>query len=353
MAITPIWRAGAETQHIGELDAHAAATYGSGNMTVSSTQARNGTYSFRNSGSSIPRGRYITSTTQVRSGMSIFHNGVSGAGATNNAIIFLTTGTYDIIVQWASDTNTIEIVVNGVVQASIAAASSGMTTTSTWYHCGLNVKANGTAGWVSFYVDGVQKTTWTGNTGTAINGVFFGGGNTAATWVGFNYNDDFYVDDTVGETDAAPPAIELPYLPVSGAGSNTGWSVYGVGSNYQAVDDTGAPNDLTDFVFGTSSGLNDSYAVTNTTGGVTVPSGRSIAAVIPCAWAQRTDAATARTLKLGTLLSGTTVLGSAQALPVGSFGMIQERQATKPGGGSWSTSDVDSMEYVQETAGSF
>jgi hypothetical protein len=351
MAITPLWRTGGELQHINETNEYGALG-SAGAFSVSSTKFKTGGFSFATGTTSRPIGRAFTSTTQIRAGVFLNHNSTGGASTNRPVLCMVDVGTASLI-QWAGDTSLIEMIINGSTVASVSLATAGIATVNTWYHIGWTYKAHASTGFFSLYVDGVLKLTYSGNTGSGIVGTYFGGRNNTSGWTGSAYFDDFYVDDTVGEADAAPPAIELPWLPISGAGSNTGWSVYGVGSNYQAVDDSGAPNDLTDFAFGTSSGLNDSYAVTNTTAGVTVPSGRSIAAVIPCAWAQRTDAASASTLKLGTLLSGTTVLGSAQTLPVGSFGMIQERQATKPGGGSWLTSDVDSMEYVQETAGSF
>jgi hypothetical protein len=354
MAITPLWRAGAEMQHLGECTEYTV--FGnSGVNVISSTKAQSGTYSFRTT-TGYPVGKVITSTTQIRAGVFVNHAGNTNTNSRSGILGVLTDmATPFCRCQWNGNTSNLELIVNNSSVATVNETTAGFATTNTWYHVGMTYKANATTGFFTIYIDGVQRLTWSGNTGTAITGVYFGGGlgSIGAGWASAAYFDDFYIDDTVGEADAAPPTIELPWLPISGAGSNTGWSVYGAGSNYQAVDDSGAPNDLSDFAFGTSSGLNDSYAVTNTTGGVTVPSGRSIAAVIPCAWAHRTDAASASTLKLGSLLSGTTVLGSAQTLPVGAFGMIQERQATKPGGGSWTTSDADSMEYVQETAGSF
>lgn len=355
MTITALWRAGAEIQHVNELDEfdpNLPSDNTTGSMTVSSVKFKTGAFSFAGSSAPKPRGKTITSTTQIRSGVYLNHPGITASG---QAVLFYIGSTINIWVQWNQTTGNLELYVNTTLQASVAATTGGFSTTDTWRHLGIACKADAAAGFVSFYIDGVQRLTFSGNTGTAITSVAFGGNNNAIG-NGFSstaYWDDFYIDDTVGEADAAPTAILLPFLLPNGAGTTTGWGVYGVASNYLAVDETGAPNDLTDFVFGTSSGLNDKYAVTNTTAGVTVPSGQSIAAVILAAWAQRTDAAKASTLKLGSLLSGTTVLGSAQTLPVGSFGIIQERQATKPGGGTWSEANVDSMEYVQETAGTF
>lgn len=353
MTVTRIFQAGAELQHINEIESHSLSTYGSlaGTPAVSNTKAKTGAYSFAFSGTDRPIGKAFSSTTQVRANYYLNHAGVTGAASSNNAVIFLITGTFDILIQWASDTATIELLVNGTIQASLAAASSAMTATNTWYALGINVKANASTGWVSFYVDGVQKLTWTGNTGSSITGVYGGGRNSSSTWNGTEYIDDLCIDDTVGEADAAPPSPRFSFLLPNGAGNYTNWTA-NTGSNYAAVDDSGAPNDETDYVYATSSGLKDSYALTNTTAGVTVPSGYQIDAVIPIAWARKTDAGTASTLKVGTRLSSTDNIGSAQTLTT-SFGPVWERQTTDPSGGAWSEADIDSAEIVIESAGSY
>lgn len=355
MTVTRIYQAGAEIRHINELDAYpGVVAYGITTAIISSSKAHTGAYSFKLDTNDIPRGKTFSSTTQVRANVYLNHSGVSGVDSTKNAVLWLITGSsFDILVQWAADTSTIELVVNGTIQASVNAASSGMSTTDTWYALGINVKAHTSTGWVSFYVDGVQKLTWTGNTGSSITGVYLGGRNTANTMTEA-YWDDFCADDTEGESDGVPPSPRFPFLLPNGAGNYTSWSV-NTGSNYEAVDDSASPDDDTTYVYTMASGTKDSYALTNTTAGVTVPSGYAIDAVIPVAWARKTDAGTATTLKIGTRLSATDVVSAAQSLGIayGSSGTVWDRQTTKPGGGSWAESDINSAELLLESAGAF
>lgn len=351
MTITRLWLAGAELQHVNELTEYSG--YGSASVSVatSSTKAKTGTYSFRFDSNNLPRGK-VVSTTQLRAGFFLNHAGLTGASG--KGILGLINSTVgDIIIQWYGTGDVVELLVNGTIRDTDPVATVGIVTQNTWYHIGIAAKADATNGWVSVYVDGVLRLTWIGNTGTNFTGVFFAGRNsgTSSGWNTFAYVDDFYVDSTVGEADAAPPSPRFSFLPVNGAGNYTNWTP-NTGTNSGAVDDSGAPNDDTDYVYATAAAVKDSYALVNTTAGVTVPSGYSIEAVIPVAWARKTDAGTASTLKLGTRLSSTDLVGSAQTLAT-AYGPIMERQTAKPGGGAWSTSDVDSAEFYAESAGSY
>jgi hypothetical protein len=321
----------------------------SGSAIVSSTKFKTGGWSFLASSGNKPRGKVFASTTQIRAGVFLNHGGaVSG-----QAVLLNVGSSFDIWVQWNVTTGNLELYVNTTLQASVAPSAGGFSTSNTWFHLGIACKADAATGFVSFYIDGVLRLTFSGNTGTGITRVCFGGNNNAIG-LGFStapYWDDFYVDDTVGEADAAPPSPRFPFLLPNGAGNYTNWSV-NTGTNSAAVDDTGAPDDDTTYVYATASGVKDSYALTNTTAGVTVPAGYSIEAVIPIAWARKTDAGTASTLKVGTRLSATDVVGSAQTLAT-SYGPVWERQTTKPGGGTWTESDIDSAEIYLESAGSY
>jgi pimeloyl-ACP methyl ester carboxylesterase len=128
--------------------------------------------------------------------------------------------------------------------------------------------------------------------------------------------------------------------------------VQGAANNQSALDDAAAPNDLTDYTFATASGQKDSLGIADTVAGTTVPAGYSIGAVIAAAWAARTNAGVASTLKLGTRASsgGTEAIGSAQALST-SFGPVMERQVLDPNGATWSEALVDSTQIVLESAG--
>lgn len=350
MAITRIWQAGAELQHLNELEestAYGASSFGA----ISNTKARTGNYSFRFTGSTYSRGKSFASTTQIRAGAYLNHNGLLGYTTTYVSVIFYIESTIDILVQWKGDTNSLELVVNGTLQDSVSSSTNGFSTTNSWKHVGITCKSDASTGFVSFYVDGSKLLTYSGNTGTGITGAYISGDNSAGGWSNYAYFDDFYVDDTVGESDVAPASPRFPFLLANAAGTHTNWTP-SASTNISNVDDSGAPDDDSTYNYATAATVKDSFNLTDTTPGVTVPSGYSIAAVIPAAWARKTDSGVASTLQLGTRLSTNESIGSAQTL-LTSYGPTMERQTTKPGGGSWTESDIDSAEIILQSAGSY
>lgn len=348
MAFTRIWQTGAEMQHVNELEEDL--TYGTANASISSTKAKTGTFSYLYAGTTRPRGKTFASVSQIRSGVFINHNGTTGTGgATRWAIIHYIKSTVDILVAWNNSTSTLDIVVNGTAVDSVDVASVGFSTTNTWYHVGVTCKADATTGFVSAYLDGTQILTYSGDTGTGITAAYFGGrtSSSGGTWGSSAYFDDWYVDSASGEADAAPNSYRFLWSPVSSAGTSAAWTATGATPNYACVDDA-VPNDDTDYVSAASAGLIDYYNTTN----VTVPTGYVVNAVIPTAWAKKTDAGTASEIKVGTRLSATDSTNTSQSLPT-AYGPVMERFTTKPGGGSWSETDVNSAEMMIESSGAF
>lgn len=346
MTITRIWQAGAEMQHINELEE--LSTLGASSCSISSTEAKTGTYSFRYTAASYPRGKAFSSVNQIRAGVFLNHAGLATATSASQAIIFrlAVSGATSITLQWKGDTANLELYVGASLVASVSAASVGFSTTSTWFHVGIHAYSNA-SGTIKIYLDGVEILTYSGDTGTGITACYFGGRNSTNGWANYCYFDDFYIDSTVSETIAPVPSYRFGWQAVNAAGTSVAWTATGAASNYQCVDD-GVPNDDTDYVSAASSGLIDYYNMAS----YTVPTGYVIAAVIPAAWAKKTDAGTDSEIKLGTRLSGTDSTGSAQNLAT-SYGPVFERQTTKPGGGTWTQSDIDSAEVKIESAGSF
>jgi len=347
MTITRLWQAGAELQHVDELDQSPA--YEGGSLTISSTKARTGTYSFRGS---VGQGKAIDGgTTQIRAGLYLNHNDLGAKSSSWKPVIYYVKSSSDILVQWNGATDNLELLVGGVLQDSAPSSTAGFSTIDTWLHCGITCKADASTGFVSFYVDGTQVLTYSGNTGTSITGVYFSGDNSIGGFATYAYWDDFYLDDTVGEADGPVPSPRFSFLLPNGAGTHTNMTP-NTGANYAAVDDSGAPDDDTTYVYATSASVKDSYALTNTTPSVTVPAGYNVIAVIAAAWARKTDAGVATTLQIGTRLSASETIGSAQTLAT-DYGPLFERQTTKPGGGAWSESDIDSAEVILQSAGAY
>lgn len=346
MTVTRLYQTGFELNTISELESYPDSDFGTQNMTISTTKARTGSRAMRMNTADQPRGKSC-STTQIAAGFYINHNNVAGGDQAIVAIIRSSFATPSLV-YWDETSGELRLRVNNSTVDTIDAAAAGFGNVDTWYHIGITYKADASSGFFSVYLDGVEILTYSGNTGTTINGVYVGGETTGTGgWSAEAYVDDFYLNDTVGESDAPPSSYRYLWSITDGAGASTNLTP-NTGTNYAAVDDT-TPDDDTTYVYATASGVKDSY----TTANVTVPAGHSVVAVIPTAWARKTDSGTDSQWKLGTRASGgTEVLGSAQSLGTG-YAIIWDRQTTEPGGAAWDETKVNASEAVIESAGSF
>lgn len=351
MAWTPLRSAGAEMQHVGETNEYVSSSYGGGSMTISSTKAKTGTYSFRSGNNDYPRG-YGGVLTQFRAGVFINHNGVSGTSAGRKSYLWVvpTTGIANVEVYWTHDTSLLTLAVNGSAVDTIDVGAAGFSTTDTWYHLGLTYKADASAGFSSVYLNGTKILDFTGATGTQADGCYFGGRSASINgWVNYAYFDDFYIDSSDGsEADAAPNSYNIPFMLVNGAGDGTpGWTATGASPQYACVDETGAPNDNTDYVLAGAADLIDYYALTD----YTIPSGRVVVGAYPTYWALKSDAGIATTITPGLRLSGTDADGSALT-PSTTYGIVQGLVG-RPGGGTFSQSDINALQLKLKSSGAF
>jgi hypothetical protein len=151
------------------------------------------------------------------------------------------------------------------------------------------------------------------------------------------YVDDLYVVDASVGTFLGDVRIEgcLP----TGAGNYTGWTP-SAGSNYQCVDENN-PNGDTDYVSASAAATADTYAMENVT-----PTTGTVYAVQTVVRARKDDGGT-REIRPRLRLSGTDTNGTTVALGT-TYRYWKERFTTKPGGGAWSISDVNSVEAGQE-----
>lgn len=148
--------------------------------------------------------------------------------------------------------------------------------------------------------------------------------------------DDFVVWDTTGSTNnnfMGDTRIEA-LLP-SGAGATTNFAP-SAGSNYQCVDDATA-NDDTDYVSSSNVGDKDTYAMGNLASTIGAVKAVAVNTV------DRKDDSGTRTHQHVTRLSGTESTGTAFA-PTTTYVNHQSIFETKPGGGAWTISDVNSAE---------
>lgn len=342
MTITRRGQLTAETQFTGDF-----LTDGAVAAAISSTKAKTGTFSYRNTSNTNPTGLAIAATSQFRAGYWLNH---LGPFATNGqAVLFRWfSGADEHQLYWHLNDNLVKLDIDSVQVATVAIATANLNRNDTWMHVSLHFKAHASAGFVSLYVDGVLVFQYTGNTGGNVDSVYFGGNNAPQSgWAAFAYFDDFYVDDVVGESDIAPPSKRFLFSLVNAAGADAAWTP-SAGSNFQNVDDSGAPDGDTTYNAALSASLKDTF----NTASIAVPAGHEIRAAIIVAIARRTDAGVTSQIKLHSYDGATYQEGSAQT-PGISYNTLWERQTLQPDGSAWNETDVNAMQFGVSSAGSF
>jgi hypothetical protein len=108
-------------------------------------------------------------------------------------------------------------------------------------------------------------------------------------------------------------------------------------NNYLLVDEA-TPNDDTDYVSSATPGDKDTYAYSN----MNATAG-TVFGVQPVPAARKDDAG-ARSIVTIARLSGTEVDGPVKTMAT-TYAYYADMRETKPGGGSWSISDVNSAEF--------
>lgn len=353
----------AETQSLADVDGLTGTT----GATISSTEKYTGEYSYRFFGTGQPIGIGGLSHTAARAQMFFRHNGVTGSGfapiigmmVDGAPVVWglnLSTGEVTLRAGWVFGTSTVRFPVT-VTTAAIAAINQ-------WYSIGMTAFFAET-GFVSLWVNGLQIATWEENTKvfrsgqtierTLITGCYVAGGPSnwmtgTSSWTSATYTDDFYVDvwDGVGgdPIDASPPSRRFLAVFPTGAGANTQWTP-NTGANWAAVDEA-PPDNETTYVKAMASDLLDTYDF----GAVTVPADHAVRAVIPMAYARKSDAGTDSQIKLA-VVKGSTVRSDAQALPT-SYGYVWERWEMQPDGTTpWDETAVNAAEFGVESAGTF
>lgn len=219
---------------------------------------------------------------------------------------------------------------------------------ATWVYLELGMHIANVSGTVSARLNGVEIMSFTGDTDADSSTVADRlvltkpGSNGEERW------DDLYVCDGTG---GAPSNTFLGDIRVETLYPNgNGNSSVLVGSdgnsvdNYLLVDEASVPDDDTTYVESSTVGDKDTYAMTNLT-----PTTGTVYGVQPIPWARKTDAGT-RSIVSVARLSGTEVDSSDKVLTT-SYAYYRDIRETKPGGGSWSITDVNNAEFgVKVTA---
>lgn len=223
-----------------------------------------------------------------------------------------------------------------------------------WVNIGLDFKIDASSGWCYVYQDGQAVLSYTGQTNQGASNfdlVCLGPDAAGDNWADTSYLDNFYLDESTGEVSPACPLLSrFKMVQPAGNGNYSEW----VGSdgnsvnNYLLVDDnnlSGGTTIMSDYVEGTTSGDQDSYAVDDPNAAslyAGMTSQTEIPAVSHCSVGQE-DTGTAEQFRPFLRYSGTDLTGTAVDLDTARDG-VRERFTSPPGGGSWTYAIITATE---------
>jgi hypothetical protein len=221
----------------------------------------------------------------------------------------------------------------------------------TWYHVAIDWFIDGSDGWVRLYLDGLLELEMTGDTTlsgtlTDIGSAWFS--NDQDQTAGAKRWDTAYLDDIIvfSHDEAEPATVEqyqLDWVDPDGAGNYSNWTPTS-GDNYENVDEAEHDSDTTT-VSATAAATRDSYAMEAGAG-----SGQ-VEGVVPVFVAKRLQATEEITPFIR--LSSTDEDGSSETLSSGYARYAEQVFWTKPGGGSWTWTDIGNMEIGILSSGTF
>lgn len=269
-------------------------------------------------------------------GYALKYTGISGTAPAH--LIIRDNGTNQV---YLSLVNGYLYLYNG--SGTVLGTSTTLLQAGVWYHAELKVKIDNTTGTYELRLNEVTQFSGTSadtqnSANATANQIYFQGSNNDNSSHSFVIDDVVVCDGTGGVNDDFRGDCRVESLYPNGNGNS---SVL-VGSdgnstdNYLLVDDT-TPNDA-DYVESSTPGDKDTYAYTN----LTSASG-TVHGVQMAPRAAKTDAGT-RSIVSVARLSATEVDGPVQTLSTTPTWYFDIRQ-TKPGGGSWTVSDVNSAEF--------
>lgn len=315
-----------------------------GTRPAPATVAWQTTRSLRQVTTAMPRGKYLN-LTQFQSGYYIkFTSAISSAD--NPTLFLIPLDNSYIAVRANGATGNFELWVSGTLVNSIS--YSGIFLTNEWYHLGITVKNDGTNGFVSFYLDGFQLLTYSGDTSLQSIGVFFGGSVQFLDAFTESFITSFYIDDTTGEEDNPPPEHDFHFVPVIAIGEYNEWVPNGTVTNLDAVDED--PSDLYGtFIQGQNLGEKQSFVL------ATIPVGfvdetHVIEEVTATTLTRKHDNVSSN-LKLGLRESDANEQYSNDKSLNIEFKEITDTFKRNANNFNWNTSKLTNIEIIVETSG--
>lgn len=237
----------------------------------------------------------------------------------------------------------------GTNAGTLLATGSTVLATNTFYYIEMKITISDAAGAVVIHINSVAETL-TFVSGTATTQDTRNAGNASANIIAFPNGasslstnvdyDDLYVCDSTGGTNndfLGDVRVEALFPNGDGNSSQLVGSDGNSVNNSLLVDET-APNSDTDYVESSTVSDKDTYAYSNMT-----PTAGTVAGVQVLPFAKKTDAG-ARSIVSVARLSATEVDSAAKTLNT-TYGYLPDVRETKPGGGAWAVSDVNSAEF--------
>lgn len=236
----------------------------------------------------------------------------------------------------------------GSSSGTLLATGTTVLSSGAFYYIELKVKiATGTSGTYEVHINGAQEAALTSAAANTSNS----GSTTADRFFFANCSDNFssytYCDLYVCDGTGSAPTNDflgdtrIQCLLPSGAGTTTQFTP-SAGSNYQCVDET-PPNDDTDYVEDGNIGDKDTYAFQDLT-----PTSGTVYGVQLGLRARKTDAGGRSIQSVARV--GATEVNSADEVLSTSYLYFFDVRETKPGGGAWTISDVNSAEFGQKVS---
>jgi hypothetical protein len=219
----------------------------------------------------------------------------------------------------------------------------------TWYYVEIKVTVHNSTGSFEVRVGEELDSSGSGidtqnSANASINQLWFGqtagAQGTSMAW------DDYYVCDDTGAVNnnfLGDLKIECLFPSADGNSSQFDGSDGNSSANYQLVDEV-TPNDDTDYVQSADVGDEDTY----TYGDLATTTG-SVFAVQPIPYARKTDAGS-RQIVSTARLSAVETDSLAKSL-ADTYLYLPDVRETKPGGGSWTITDVNNSEFGVKVSG--
>lgn len=337
---------------------------------ISSVQAKTGTYSYHHGLNEGPMGLGVPALSEYRvgwwwymadtdiDGFSVLWmaaNGLSTSMSNSQIRFQIPSESGNVTLTRPVDGSNTEILDTFVLPPEYG-------NTGTWFHVGITHKIDDVDGFITMWINGneyftyegdTRPTRWTGSAveyGTIANYVMASGGPSGSGTNGFQnaHMDDFYVDSMVGEDNNPVPSRRFLMVIPTGAGADDEWTPSPVVANYLNVDDNPHDGDSS-LNKALSTGLRDTFAM----GDVTIPVDHRIVAVLPSPFVKRLDSEIDSKISVHAW-DGIQYLDSADLDLSMSYNIpVFARFTVQPDGSLWNEADFNAMQFGYRSRGTF